>query len=64
MFDRISRVYRSDLAQSALDWRPTVDFKYVLACLKSEKDYRSQLSLDVGIKGYHSEAFNIGPYPV
>jgi len=64
MFDRISRVYRSDLAQSALDWRPTVDFKYVLACLKSEKDYRSQLSLDVGIKGYHSEAYNNGPYPV
>ena len=64
MFDRISRVYTSDLAQRELEWKPVVDFSYILSCLQDGKEYRSSLSLDVGIKGYHKQEFDEGPYPV
>lgn len=64
MFDRISRVYKSDLAKAELEWEPQVDFNYILDCLKEGKDYRSPVSLEVGIKGYHTQEFDDGPYPV
>jgi len=31
---------------------------------KAGRDFRSELSLEVGVKGYHNEVFEEGPYPV
>ncbi len=64
MFDQISRVYVSELAQRELGWEPRWDFEYILACLTAGEDYRSALSMQVGIKGHHNEKFIDGPYPV
>ncbi|MBO9674853.1 MAG: NAD(P)-dependent oxidoreductase [Sphingobacteriaceae bacterium] len=61
---KIDRVYVNEKARRELGWKPKYDFGYVLDCIAAGKDFRSQLSLDVGIKGYHSETFTEGPYPV
>lgn len=63
-FPRIDRVYSNDLARRQLGWRPTYDFRYVLDCLRADKDFRSPLAREVGRKGYHDHAFEDGPYPV
>ena len=47
-----------------LDWKPKYDFRYILNSIKQGIEYRSELSKAVGIKGYHSEIFKDGPYPV
>ncbi len=64
LFPEIDRVYVNDLAVRELGWRPKYDFRYVLACLRSGADFRSPLAREVGSKGYHSESFALGPYPV
>ena len=64
MFPRIDRVYVNEKARTELGWKPKYDFDYVLECLKQGKDFRSQLSIEIGIKGYHSKTFKRGPYPV
>jgi UDP-glucose 4-epimerase len=66
----IDRVYVNDLAVSELGWRPKYDFQHVLGCLRAAgrggapADFRSPLAREVGSKGYHSIAFDVGPYPV
>lgn len=52
MFPKIDRVYVNSEAIKDLDWNPKYNFQYVLDCLKQNKDYRSQLSIDVGVKAY------------
>jgi UDP-glucose 4-epimerase len=64
LFPRIDRVYVNHRARAELGWNPRYDFGHVLACLRAEKDFRSPLARDVGIKGYHATAFDEGPYPV
>lgn len=64
MFPEIDRVYVNDKARAELGWEPVYDFRHVLDCLRQGKDFRSQLSIDVGIKGYHAQKFDKGPYPV
>ena len=64
MLPEIDRVYVNAKARKELGWRPIYDFQYVLACLTKGQDFRSPLSLQVGIKGYHKEVFEEGPYPV
>lgn len=64
MLPKIDRVYVNEKARRELGWKPKYDFSYVLDCLKDNKDFRSKLSLEVGMKGYHKEAFDEGPYPV
>jgi nucleoside-diphosphate-sugar epimerase len=64
MFPRLDRVYVNERARRELDWRPRYDFRYVLDLLKSGADIRSPLARMVGSKGYHSERFAKGPYPV
>ncbi|GGH04585.1 NAD-dependent epimerase/dehydratase family protein [Pedobacter zeae] len=64
MLPKIDRVYVNEKARCELGWKPKYDFGYVLDCIAAGKDFRSQLSLDVGIKGYHAETFTEGPYPV
>ena len=70
LFPSIDRVYVNDLAVSELGWRPKYDFQHVLGCLRTAgpgglpADFRSPLAREVGSKGYHSTAFDTGPYPV
>ena len=64
MFPSIDRVYVNSKAQEVLDWQTRYDFKHVLACLSAGTDPRSPLAREVGAKGYHSEVFKDGPYPV
>lgn len=63
-FGAIGRVYSNRRAREALGWQPRHDFRHVLDCLAESRDFRSELSLAVGAKGYHDEAFADGPYPV
>jgi nucleoside-diphosphate-sugar epimerase len=60
----LDRVYVNKKACDELGWRPKYDFQHVLDCLKNNKDFNSQLSKELGIKGYHDEFFEQGPYPV
>ena len=60
----MDRVYDSSLAINELGWQPRYDFQHVLDCLKRGTDFRSPLAREVGSKGYHSEVFAEGPYPV
>ena len=64
MFPRIDRVCINEKARTELGWKPKYDFRYILDCLKQGKDFRSQLSINVGMKGYHSKTFKKGPYSV
>ncbi len=64
MFPEIGRVYVNDKAVKELDWQPRYDFRHVLDCLAQDVDFRSPLSLLIGSKGYHTETFENGPYPV
>jgi nucleoside-diphosphate-sugar epimerase len=64
MVPQIDRVYVNDKARNELGWQPKYDFRYILDCLKADRDFRSKLSLEVGEKGYHKEKFEKGPYPV
>jgi len=64
MFPSLDRVYVNELAKARLGWRPRYDFDHMLVCLRANQDFRSQLSRDVGIKGYHAAKFAEGPYPI
>ena len=64
LFPSIDRVYDSSLAARELGWQSRYDFQHVLDCLRNGTDFRSPLARDVGSKGYHSEVFTEGPYPV
>jgi UDP-glucose 4-epimerase len=63
-FSSFDRVYVNQRAREVLDWRPAYDFRRVLDCLAADGDFRSPLACAVGIKGYHAETFEEGPYPV
>ena len=64
LFPEIDRVYVNDLAVRELGWQPQYDFGHVLECLQAGVDFRSPLAVEVGSKGYHSTAFEEGPYPI
>lgn len=64
MFPRIDRVYDNARARADLGWQPRYDFAQVLASLRQGLDPRSALAQAIGSKGYHSEVFSDGPYPV
>lgn len=63
-FPTIDRVYDNRRARQMLGWTPRIDFAHVLECLGQGKEFRSPLALEVGVKGYHDEVFENGPYPV
>jgi UDP-glucose 4-epimerase len=60
----IDRVYINDLARRELGWHPRYDFRLVLARLTAGKEPRSPLAQLIGSKGYHTETFTDGPYPI
>ena len=62
MFPTIERVYVNAAARRELGWRPRYDFAYALERLAAGEEWRSELALAVGAKGYHSES--TGPYTV
>jgi len=64
MFPRLDRVYVNERARNELGWNPRYDFRHVLDCLESNREFRSALALEVGSKGYHDRLFPEGPYPV
>jgi UDP-glucose 4-epimerase len=63
-FPRLDRVYVNERARNELGWSPRYDFRHVLDRLTSNLDFRSDLALEVGAKGYHECSFADGPYPV
>jgi hypothetical protein len=62
MFGGIERVYVNARARADLGWAPRHDFGYALERLASGEEWRSELALSVGAKGYHAES--TGPYTV
>jgi UDP-glucose 4-epimerase len=64
MFPSIERVYVNKRARNELGWRPRYDFNYIISRLRAGDDPRSPLARLVGSKGYHTELFSDGPYPV
>ena len=64
LFPTLDRVYVNDLARAELSWRPRHDFAHVLGALREGREFRSALARAVGAKGYHTTAFESGPYPV
>ena len=64
MFPGIDRVYVNERARNELGWRPRFDFAHIIDVVHAGEDPRSPLARAVGSKGYHTEAFAEGPYPV
>ncbi|HEX9513575.1 MAG TPA: NAD(P)-dependent oxidoreductase [Puia sp.] len=64
MFPGIDRVYVNQRACKDLGWQPRYDFNYIIDRLKTDDDFRSPLARLIGSKGYHTETFSEGPYPV
>lgn len=64
MFPSIDRVYMNARARDELGWLPMYDFAYVLQLVQGGGEPRSPLARAVGSKGYHSQVFAEGPYPV
>jgi nucleoside-diphosphate-sugar epimerase len=59
MLPAIDRVYVNARARRHLGWAPRHDFRHALDCLRSGRDPRSELALDIGAKGYHAETTGI-----
>ena len=51
---RLDRVYDSSKAMKVLDWTPVYTFERALESIDRGKEWRSELSLKVGCRGYHS----------
>jgi nucleoside-diphosphate-sugar epimerase len=62
MFGGIERVYVNARARNDLGWRPRYDFGFALERLAAGEEWRSELALSGGAKGYHAES--TGPYTV
>ena len=60
MFPRIERVYVNERARRELGWSPRYDFRFALDRLAAGEEPRSELSREIGAKGYH--AVTAGPY--
>ncbi len=64
MFKAIDRVYDNSLARQTLGWEPQYDFSDAIDLLHDGRDYRSELAIVVGAKGYHDNEFRDAPYPM
>ncbi len=64
MFPSIGRVYDNQRARKKLAWAPEYDFNSAINRLSEGQDYRSPLTRQIGVKGYHEKTFIDGPYPV
>jgi hypothetical protein len=59
MFDTIERVYVNAAARADLGWEPRHDFASAVECLGAGEEWRSELALAVGAKGYHAETTGV-----
>ncbi|MDA0183032.1 NAD(P)-dependent oxidoreductase [Solirubrobacter phytolaccae] len=59
MFDAIERVYVNAAARTDLGWTPRYDFASAVARLSAGEEWRSELTLAVGAKGYHAESTGV-----
>ncbi len=64
MFEKISRVYDNSHARNVLGWEPKHNFEDAICRLRKDMDYRSELAIEIGSKGYHDDEFENGPFPV
>jgi UDP-glucose 4-epimerase len=64
MFPGIDRVYVNERARRELGWRPRYDFAHMIDLVRAGEAPRSPLARAVGSKGYHTDVFVDGPYPV
>jgi UDP-glucose 4-epimerase len=64
MFPGIDRVYDNARARRDLGWHPRYDFARVLELIEQDGTVGSPLARVIGAKGYHTEVFDDGPYPV
>ena len=64
MLPMIGRVYDNSHARDRLGFAPRYNFGDAISKLANGEDYRSQLAVDVGAKGYHDEVFDDMPFPV
>jgi UDP-glucose 4-epimerase len=64
MFPSLERVYVNARVRAELGWRPERDFRQALGALAAGRDFRSDLALAIGAKGYHDQVFADGPYPL
>jgi len=64
MFPCINRVYVNERARCELGWRPRYDFARIIDLVSAGEEPRSELARAIGSKGYHSDTFADGPYPV
>ena len=64
MFSSIGRVYRNDRARDLLAWEPAFGFAEALKALDRQEQLGSELSRNVGVKGYHGSQYRDGLYPV
>lgn len=64
MFPVITRVYDNTHARKILGWAPQYNFGQALRCLKADENHQSPLADTLRVKGYHTEIFSEGPYPV
>ncbi|CZT42920.1 related to oxidoreductase [Rhynchosporium secalis] len=53
--DRIDRVYDSSKARRELGWEPVYTFERALKKLRKGEEWRSEISLKVGRRGYHEK---------
>ena len=60
----IDRVYVNARAREELGWQPRYDFAHLIGQLEAGHGIRRPLARLVGSKGYHSQVFAEGPYPV
>jgi UDP-glucose 4-epimerase len=59
MFPVLDRVYDNSRARAELGWEPLYDFRYVLDCLRHDREPRSFLARTVGAKGYHDKTTGV-----
>ncbi|MBO9205385.1 MULTISPECIES: NAD-dependent epimerase/dehydratase family protein [Niastella] len=64
MFPAIDRVYVNEKARRELSWQPKYDFRSIIQQLQATNELRSPLAVQIGAKGYHTEKFVDGPFPV
>lgn len=64
MQSEMDRVYLNAKARAELGWAPKHDFESVLARVTSGGPVLSDLARAIGVKGYHDQVFDEGPYPV
>ena len=63
MLPAIDRVYDNERARKILGWVPEYTFGRAIELISDGIDYRSELTREIGIKGYHDVTFSGEPYP-